>query len=115
MSVMSKSKYPWKLVAVNKGFGQPFDYIITDADGTTLAGVFGDLKPETTKTNAILMKEAPMLHEALVTTKKVIETFGEFSDEELARARGIIQDALNILLNTINGTLEQCEGKTNGR
>ena len=50
-----------------------------------------------------------------MTTKKVIETFGEFSDEELASARGIIQDALNILLNTINGTLEKCEGKTNGQ
>lgn len=115
MSVIPKSKYPWKLVAVTKDFGQPFDYIITDADGETIGGIFGPHDHETKMANAHIMAEAPMMHEALVTTKKVIKTFGEFSDEELARARGIIQDALNILLNTINGTLEKCEGKTNGR
>lgn len=113
--IIQKAKYPWKLVPVTKDFEQPFDYIITDVDGDTIGGIFGPHDHETKMANAHIMAEAPMMHEALVTAKKVIETFGEFSDEELEKARGIIQDALNILLNSINGILEKCEGKTNGR
>ena len=109
MSEPKFNKGPWKRRTLHKGFGQPYDFIIVDDDGMLIAGlVNGD--GVDAAANGRLMKLAPQMYDSLERTSKILKTFTQLMNENLENAKAIINQAINIMTQSIDQTLAEANG-----